>query len=139
MAPTAAELTALRRNCAAITIWANTWLLAAWAAADCAAICEAPPTSWANALGLEVSSAKAFGLAAMALRTPGFCWAKAWKPGSVARARKPGFLTITSKASVCISEATDVSPSPTSDDWTWLDLYRSAGAMVPCVTPPRGG
>jgi len=43
------------------------------------------------------------------------------EPRSDARARNDGFLIISSKASVCISIGTLLSPSATSEFWIWLE------------------
>ena len=56
----------------------------------------------------------------MTARALGFDWARAMNAGLVARARKLASLTISSKASVCISAGTEVSPSTTSVSDTWL-------------------
>src|SRR5689334_15137525 len=79
--------------------------------------CEADCTRLWNSDGFLASLANSAGLAAIADIAARF-EAKAAKPGSLASARKFGSLTITWKASVCISSGTEVSPSVTSASLT---------------------
>src|SRR5690349_14298241 len=97
-----------------------------------------PDSAWAawatplNAFGLPASEEKAFGLPSSAAITCGWL-ARDWNPGLPASERRLGSFTIASKASVCISSGTAVSPSVTSPSLTWLETYRPAGVIVPGV------